>query len=414
MSKHTLVPGLAAVLLLQAAPALAQTVPSCPAAPTPLTLEQARQLARDNNPLLSAARHELAASGGALQQAGALPNPQFSMEVEDTRKATRTTTYTLSQTLELGGKRGARVAAARLGEDAARGQLAARESALRAEVALAWAEALQGRQRAALALQSADLAERMSQATARRVQAGKLSPVEQTRSRVAAAGARLEAGQAESEARIAHHRLATLLGLRAACVGQPAGEAGMPPPLPSIADVVSGAGAAPAVKLAGIEVERRRALAELESSKRMSDLTVSLGSKRDEEAGRNMAVIGVSFPLPLFDRNQGNLLEALKKTEQARDELAAAELQAQGAAAESYEALRNARDEAEALRLEVLPAAQQAYDAAARGFELGKFGFTDVLDAQRTLFQAQSQHLRALSAAHRAAAALEALLGAPR
>src|SRR5258708_26588593 len=61
----------------------------------------------------------------------------------------------------------------------------------------------------------------------------------------------------------------------------------------------------------------------------------------------------------------------------------------------------------------LLPDASRTYEAATQGFALGKFGFLDVLDAQRTLFQARSQHLKALSDAQKAAADLEALLGAP-
>ncbi|MGK2926565.1 MAG: TolC family protein, partial [Lysobacterales bacterium] len=54
---------------------------------------------------------------------------------------------------------------------------------------------------------------------------------------------------------------------------------------------------------------------------------------------------------------------------------------------------------------------QSAFDAATRGFELGKFSFLEVLDAQRTLFQAKTQHLRALAEGHRAAAEIERVLG---
>ena len=50
---------------------------------------------------------------------------------------------------------------------------------------------------------------------------------------------------------------------------------------------------------------------------------------------------------------------------------------------------------------EILPGAHSAYDAATKGFELGKFSFLDVLDAQRTLFQAKSQYLRALVETYR-------------
>ena len=73
-------------------------------APGPLTLAAALQLAEAGNPTLSAARHELAAQGGALQQAQALPNPELQTVLEDTRRATRSTTVQLNQLIELGGK----------------------------------------------------------------------------------------------------------------------------------------------------------------------------------------------------------------------------------------------------------------------------------------------------------------------
>ena len=61
----------------------------------------------------------------------------------------------------------------------------------------------------------------------------------------------------------------------------------------------------------------------------------------------------------------------------------------------------------------VLPGAQNAYAATVTGYELGKFGLTEVLDAQRTLLQARSQYVQSVSGAHRAAAELERLLGQP-
>ncbi|MFX9131451.1 TolC family protein, partial [Acinetobacter baumannii] len=91
-----------------------------------------------------------------------------------------------------------------------------------------------------------------------------------------------------------------------------------------------------------------------------------------------------------FDRNQGNLQEALSRTEKARDEYTATEIRLGNELAQAHERVLAARQEAELLRQDILPGAQSAYDAATTGFELGKFSFLDVLDAQRTLFQAKS------------------------
>jgi cobalt-zinc-cadmium efflux system outer membrane protein len=124
-------------------------------------------------------------------------------------------------------------------------------------------------------------------------------------------------------------------------------------------------------------------------------------------------VISVSIPLPVFDRNQGGFLEAHYQLAKAAEERRAAEIQGRAALAEVYAALASAFRKATTLQDEVLPGAQQAFDAASEGYRQGKFGFLDVLDAQRTLFEARGQYLEALVAYHRGVAEVERLIGEP-
>jgi cobalt-zinc-cadmium efflux system outer membrane protein len=390
---------------------------ACPAythaqeAATPITLSNAVALALDNNPELSAARHELEAVDATVTQAGARPNPELSTLMEDTRKSTRTTTIQLNQPIELGGKRAARIGAAERAREAARIELTIRRDEIRIAATSAFFAVLTAQERRRLAQESADLARSAADATGRRVTAGKISPVEETRARVAAASARLELSQADGELDLARRRLAGLWGNAQPRFTLAEGTAGELPPLPAIADIAERSADAPQLRLARIEVERRQALSKIESSKRIPDATLSLGRKRDEEAGRSMWVVGVSMPLPFLDSNRGNLEEALRRTDKARDELAAAETRLRTDIAQAYEKLRNAHAEVAVLHSDILPGAQSAYTAAGKGFELGKFNFLEVLDAQRTLFQARSQYLRAISDAHLASAELERLLG---
>ena len=60
---------------------------------------------------------------------------------------------------------------------------------------------------------------------------------------------------------------------------------------------------------------------------------------------------------------------------------------------------------------EILPSASTAFDRAKKGFEAGKFGFIEVLDAQRTLFRARVQQLSARSDAYQALAQIDRILG---
>ena len=66
-----------------------------------------------------------------------------------------------------------------------------------------------------------------------------------------------------------------------------------------------------------------------------------------------------------------------------------------------------------ALRSTVLPGSQQAFEAVSEGYRLGRFGFLDALESQRTLVTNGSQYLRALSDYYKAVANVERLIGAP-
>jgi len=168
---------------------------------------------------------------------------------------------------------------------------------------------------------------------------------------------------------------------------------------------------APALRQARLEVDRRRALTDLEEARRIPDITVTLGTKRSEELGRNQAVIGLALPLPLWDRNQGNVLQAMRLQDKAEADLAAMQIRVDNQWTQLTERYQAAHAEVQTLQQDVLPGAQSAWQAAVTGFELGKFSFLETLDAQRTLFQARAQYLRALAEMHRTAADIDRLLG---
>lgn len=150
----------------QVAPSIASSVgvSSSKQASQQLTLGAALQAAIDNSPTLSAARREVDAAQGALTQAGVYQNPSLDLEVEDLRSGMRSTTVTLSQPLELGGKRSARVAAAERALEAIRVKSEATEAQLKADVTAAFLSALLSQERVRLAQESLNIARSGSQA----------------------------------------------------------------------------------------------------------------------------------------------------------------------------------------------------------------------------------------------------------
>ncbi len=381
--------------------------------PVPLTLDAAIGRALAANPDIAAAGRERQATEGALLQATLRPNPEVAALEEDLRHGRRTTTLQFSQPIELGGKRAARTAAAGLRRDQAGWALQQAHADVRAAVIVQFVEVLWAQQRLRLAAESVTLAENATRAASRRVAAGKVSPVEETRSQVAEAAVRVEALQAEGALRAARQRLAALWGdaPSAAFRATVAGRLALPPEGLAAAPLDERLADAPLLAQSRIELDRRRALVRVETAATVPNVSVIVGAKRLQEAGVTQGIVGFSVPLPVFDRNQGNLAEALRREDKARDELASATLRLATDVAQAQERLRSARAEAQTLQRDALPGARLAYDAAAQGFALGKFSFLEALDAQRTWFQVQAQAQRALADSLRAAAEIERLLG---
>lgn len=410
--------GLAAAASLACGTALAEppgqavsASPASTAAMPVLSLQQALALALENNPGLRAARQALAASEGAVLQSQARPNPELAYSQEDTRRSARTVTMQWNQTVEIGGKRAARMRVAERGRDVAQADLAGAEAALRADVRAAFYGLLAAQLRVDLAGQTLEIARNAREAAAKRVAAGKIAPLEETKARVAESGAQLELGQAQSGLRVARSQMQALWGDAVRPFAQADGAVDALPGLPSLESLQQRMQQAPALLRARQALEQSRATADLERARRLPDPTLSLGVKRATEVGRNQLVVGVSVPLPILDSNRGNQLQALRLADQAEDQLQATRIQLQAQLFEAREQLQTSSRQASQLSGEVLPAARSAYELASRGFALGKFAYLDVLDAQRTWSEARVQYLDQLLATHRAAADIARLLG---
>jgi cobalt-zinc-cadmium efflux system outer membrane protein len=375
----------------------------------PVDLAAAIRLAL-GQPAIRAAAHEVAANEALVDQAGRYPNPELAYLREGQQAGTRTTTIQIDQPIELGGKRQARVALAEGAAGLANSELAAQRQALRADVIASWYAVLIAQRRQELAGAMTELARKSVEVAGKRVQAGKVSPIDETRARLAAVDAATGLNQASAELAVARNRLGVLTGVAADAIVLD-GQADQLPDIAPLGALLARARASASVQRARSQLAVQEAQAGVERAARLPDLTLSVGSQRDDQAGRRQAVLGLSVPLPLFNRNEGNIRAALRRTDKARDELAAAQASAAAELSSAYTRYEAARKEAALLRQEVLPNAQSAYELTLKGFEYGKFSILDVLDAQRTWFQAQSRQWSSLLEASRAYADIERIAG---
>ena len=381
--------------------------------PVPLTLRAAVDRALSANAELALAAREVDALEGAVIQAGLRPNPELAVFAEETRsRRRRAGNVQIDQRIELGGKRAARVDAAQRDRQAAVADLEVARAQLRATVIGAFFEVLTAQERMRLADASLELARRAVQAAAARSAAGAGSPVEPSRARVFEASTRIERVQAASSLAAARRQLSSLWGNPLPRFAQAEGELDALLTLPALAELAGRFDRAPGLVRAQLEVQRWQALVALERSRRIPDLIVSAGASQDEESGRNDPVVGVSIPIPIFDRNQGALLEATRRAARAEDALLAARIRLESGIALAHERFAATRTELEVLRGEILPGAQAALDAVNVGYLSGEFSFLDLLDAQRTLFDARVQYVQALASVQQSAAELERALAA--
>lgn len=376
-----------------------------------LRLDEALATALAHHPQLRAAMLEREASEGATQQAGAWQNPELSTLVEDTRQATRTTTIQLNQPIELGGKRSARISAARAAQGQANLDVAAKRVHVRSQLIAAFHGVAVAQARVRLSEDLGRLSSQALEAAAKRVQAGKVSPVEELKAQVAQAQVLSAITAAQSEWRAAMSQLRQALGDPTVQFDRVEADIEHLPSSDAWEPLAQRLDSAPAIARAQQEILLRQALSELERARRTPDLTLTLGAKHDQQLGHDQPIMGVSLVLPMFDRNQGAILEASRREDKARAELDAMRAEVEAQAVTALSQLGSALTQAQTLRDKVLPAARQAFAASTKGYELGKFGFLDVLDAQRTLFEAETQALIAAAQAYQADARLLELLG---
>lgn len=383
-----------------------------------LTLQDAQALALMQNPELAAFSYEVRAREAQALQAGLRPNPELEFEVENfggsgeaSGFGNAETTLSLEQLLEFGGKRGKRQRVARLEHDLAAWDYETQRIEVLTEVSKVFIVVLAAQRRVALADDLVRVAEQSLETVSRRVKVGAVSPVEETRARVALATSRVEREIVARELTAARKRLAATWGAHTANFSEASGDLERTLTPPSHEVLLDRIEQNPDLARWDTELEAQRAVLGLEKAQGVPDVGVGGGVRRLGETDDNAFLLGVAVPLAFFDRNQGAARAAEYRLEKAREERRAAGVQARAELAIAYEALLAAFEEVRALREEILPEAQLASETAADAYRKGLFRFTDVLDTQRTLFELRGRYFGALAEYHEAVADLERLVG---
>ena len=397
---------------------------SDPAAVNGLTLAQAQQLALRNNADFRIAQAQAEAALGQLRVVREFPNPVAGYSVGKINSDGRSnataagrgfwarsydSVFSLSQLVEL-GKRGVRRTSAEAG---ARSAAALRDDARRLLLQTTgqlYVAALEAQQEVQVLGESATSLRKEAVIGSTRLHAGDIAATDQAQIEIAAAQLDLAAVSAGTSARLAILALETLLGFPA-----PRGETRLTDTLQSAAGPwAAGTGETAATRpdlvAAQAALEKNEADLVLQHRAVLPDLTLALQYEHQPPDQPNTVGLGFSFPLPLWNRNQGNILAAQAARNQAQAQLDKVRVQIAAEVAASRAAYEEAKTQADTYGHELGPKSASIVRTVEYAYNKGGASFIELLAAERNDNDIRLAATRAQAAAASASLALAAAL----
>lgn len=435
-------------LLVQVIPVAAQTAmpegstppQSAPVSPllgedarfqAPLDFDQLLQLARLRNPAWAAALAGPRAVEGELLQAGMTPNPQVSIRSSlEVPLQFESGGMSLSQEIELGGKRQARKAAASARLEVARQKALEIERQLRLELHTAYADLLYARSLEELRGEVLAATEASLKLTQGRLEAGDVAGVDvlQLQGDLALRGS--EMAEATGRVLSASTRLTRLIGEALGATVTITGELGARSSVPELAELHRLASRRPDFLQANAEAEAAQREIAVQRTSGISNLTASLGLDRerllideDSISPRGLihgiddrswvASIQLSIPIPINDTNEGNIVRAQALADGARLERDVAQQKVHTEVSQAFIEWQAAVRTVQPLQETALQRARQAYEIVEQAYRLGQRSLLDVLQARQEYLQLRLTRLEALRSLELSMARLEAAVGVP-
>jgi cobalt-zinc-cadmium efflux system outer membrane protein len=328
------------------------------------------------NPVVSAAADHLDALGTGFSEANAAGPPEYSLRVD--------------LPIERARKRELRVEAANYTTRMAELQLENAVRKLRLDVQLACVDVQEAKAKLALASDNLASLQRLVELNEARLASGAIAPLEVSRARVAMLQYRTSVRSAELELATAKARLLPLLGRRSAG-----------PAIDIRDDLAAIPTAAPALTLDGLQTlalssrpdlmllrrDQARSQADLRLQIAQGKIDYSVGMEYRRQQGingrGNMIGFFVSAPLPVFNRNQGEIARAQAEIMRAGRSIQAIENEIQSEVFTLFQENESARSLVADIEKELLTTAEQARKTTAYVYNAGATTLVDVLDAQR-------------------------------
>ena len=382
-----------------------------------LTLDAAIRLALTNNPEIRVLTADIAGARGEVTTARTWQNPEISVapgfkSVRDPSDTMFHGDFGLEQTFEWPGKRALRKAVAeknvvvrQLALDGFRAQLAI-------QVRRAYSTLLASREVVALREQRLALAKSFVDAAKKRAEGGFAPEFEVTKAEVEVVTAQKSVREAQAQQDAARVALNALMGRQPteplAVTGSLASDAALPGQTTLLERALA---QNPAVKVQEAEAERTGLSLQSIRKSRLPDFKVgpSVEYTRDEQ----IVGLGVSLPLPFWDKKKGEIATATAAQDKALAELDKLRRDILRDVTTAAQNLTAARESLAFYSPALRDKLKAALDAAAQSYSDGKLPFLNYLESQRTYFDTQTDYFDTLQKTFEARAELESAVGLP-
>ena len=166
----------------------------------------------------------------------------------------------------------------------------------------------------------------------------------------------------------------------------------------------------PQVAAACAAVARARTHWERQRLQPISNVNAQLGVGYDDGTGDEFSNLQISMPIPVHNKNQGNIRAAYAQYCAATQNVKRLKLQIRQNLARAMRRLHVAQATASYYKTDILPKADETLDLVRKGQEAGEFDAFRVLVARRAYFDASLAHVNALADLAKASAQIDGLL----
>jgi outer membrane protein, heavy metal efflux system len=366
-----------------------------------LTLDQALEMAESLQPELAEAKAMVEAAEGRARQAGAFPNPEAILGAQQLpldANASNQREYVagVGQTIPLSGRLSKARQAELLDREVRARGLEVKRRDIRKRVHNAFATALYQEKAFQAQAEIQRNAEKAVATTQARIEAGDALREDVARVEMELARAKVELKRAESLREQALVVLASAMGDPTLALKSLAGTLDATFEIPALETLAANLAFQPETARAEADMRARNARVDLAKAERIPDVKVELLYHRLEANQENTLDVGLSIPLPLFNRNQGRLREARAEAAaaEARSRMTQNELTTRLRA--SYLQLTTALANSGTLKTEILSRAETVLKGAEARYAAGDISLTEILPVRRDWAAVQLSYLESL------------------